>query len=127
MKLILLPLLLLTTSIFANIGLYEMGKAYYYGDGVEQDYDKAFSAFSYATKVGDSDAQTALAIMHIEGKGTPQNDKQGITLLQESANQDHAKAQYYLGSMYYLGIGVDRDLEVAFQWIKKSAEFSLNV
>ena len=60
--------------------------------------------------------------MYIQGKGIEQNDKKGIDLLRKSAHSGHAKAQYYLASMYYLGIGGKRSFDVAFQWMKKSAE-----
>ena len=94
MRLLLLFLLLLSSAILANVELYDRGKAYYYGDGVEQDYIKAFSAFLYAAKAGNLEAQTALGLMHIEAKGIEQNDKKGIDLLKKSANKSNAKAQY---------------------------------
>ena len=69
MRLLLLFLLLFSNAILANAELYERGKAYYYGDGVEQNYIKAFGAFLYAAKAGNLNAQTALGLMHVEGKG----------------------------------------------------------
>jgi len=115
MRLLLLFLSLFSSTILANVELYERGRAYYYGNGVEQDYSKAFSAFSHAAKVGHLEAQIALGLMYIEGKGVQQNDNKGVDILKKSADQNNAKAQYYLGSMYYLGIGVKRDLKIAHQ------------
>lgn len=127
MKVLSLFFLLFSGALFAESDLYDRAKAYYYGDGVEQNYSKAFKAFSHANKAGDLAAKTALGLMYIEGKGTDQNDKKGIDLLKESANRSHAQAQYYLGSMYYLGIGVTRNSKIAHQWIKKAAfQFNQN-
>ncbi len=115
-------IIFVSSSVFAGSSLYERGKVYFYGDdkGIV-DYEKAFNIFSHASKMGDLDAQTALGIMYIEGRGTPNNDQKGIVLLEKSANKEHAKAQYYLGAMYYLGIGTKQDLKKAHQWIKKAA------
>jgi len=122
MKFLSLFLLFFTSSVIAGSSLYERGKVYYYGsDKASVDYKKAFNIFGHASKIGDLDAQTALGIMHIEGKGTAQNDQKGILLLEKSADKGHAKAQYYLGAMYYLGIGVEQDFKKAHQWIKKAA------
>ena len=45
------------------------------------------------------------------------NPQEVITL----ANQDNAQAQYELGLMYELGIGIKKDLNKAFVWYQKSA------
>jgi TPR repeat protein len=37
------------------------------------------------------------------------------------ANQSNAQAQYELGLMYELGMGIDKDLNQAFVWYQKSA------
>ena len=42
---LIIPFLIFSNSVFANSSLYEIGKAFYYGDGVEQDYEKALFAF----------------------------------------------------------------------------------
>ena len=100
--------LLLITFLFAIVfpvnadsSLYERGRAYYYGDGVEQDYEKALLAFEHAAKTGDLDATTAIGIMHIVGVVIEKNDTKGLQYLLKAANQSHPKAQYYLGAMYF--------------------------
>ena len=119
MKFLLLITFLFATSfpVNADSSLYERGHAYFYGDGVEQDYEKALLAFEHAAKTGDLEAITAIGIMHIVGVGVEQNDAKGLEYLHKAANQSHPKAQYYLGAMYYLGIGVPLDFEKAFSWI----------
>ena len=100
--------LLLITLLFAIVfpvnadsSLYERGRAYFYGDGVEQDYEKALLAFEHAAKTDDFDAITAIGIMYIVGVGIEQNDTKGLEYLHKAANQSHPKAQYYLGAMYF--------------------------
>ncbi len=38
------------------------------------------------------------------------------------ANQNDAQAQYKLGLMYELGMGIEKDLNQAFAWYQKSAD-----
>ena len=105
MKLLLLISLLFTVHhcpINADTSLYERGK-----DLIEEkDYEKALKAFELAAKTGDLDAMHAVGIMYIGGWGIEQNDKKGLEYIIKAANQSHLKAQYTLGAMYYLGIGV---------------------
>ena len=124
MKFLLLVTFLISASfsVLADSSLYERGLAYFYGDGVEQDYDKALFAFEKGSKMGDLDAMTALGIMYIVGIGLDIDNEKGIEYLNKAANSSHPKAQYYLGAMYYLGIGVPTDFNKAFGWISLSAD-----
>ena len=63
----------LCQTVYAESSLYDKGRAFYYGDGVEQDYGKALLAFEQGAKVGDLDALTALGIMYIVGVGVENN------------------------------------------------------
>lgn len=45
-----------------------------------------------------------------------------IEKLQPFAEQGHAEAQYYLGLMYYHGLGVDENEKEAAKWFRKAAE-----
>ncbi len=44
-----------------------------------------------------------------------------IEKLQPFAEQGPAEAQFYLGSMYYAGRGVDEDYKEAVKWFRKAA------
>ena len=43
-------------------------------------------------------------------------------LFLEAAEQGHSEAQYYVGDMYYEGLGVSVDMGESFIWMKKAAE-----
>ena len=43
------------------------------------------------------------------------------------AFQGNAKAQFFLGNMYYKGIGVPQDDGAAYKWFKKAAEQGANI
>ena len=81
---------LTSQTVFAESSLYDRGRAFYYGDGVEQDYVKALLAFEQGAKVGDLDAVTALGIMYIVGVGVENDNDKGLQYLNSAANKSHA-------------------------------------
>ena len=48
--------------------------------------------------------------------------KTAVTLFEPLAAKGNDEAQYTLGYCYYNGLGVDKDLDKAMQWFKKSAK-----
>ena len=78
----------ISNTVYAESSLYDRGRAFYYGDGVEQDYGKALLAFEQGAKVGDLDALTALGIMYIVGVGVENDNEKGLQYL----NSDRDKA-----------------------------------
>ena len=47
---------------------------------------------------------------------------QAVELFLKAAEQGDSQAQYHLGHVYYLGLGVQQDEEKAFKWYLKAAE-----
>ena len=74
-----------------------------------------------AAQSGDSAAQTALAMRHLEGRGTLQNHVIAATWFAEAAEAGDAEAQNALGKLYYTGLGVERDPETAVRWLDAAA------
>ena len=72
---------------------YEEGVRYYFGEGVEKDYTKAFEWFSKAAEQGDADAQFSLGVMYSEGQGVGQNYEKAFEWYSKAAVQRNARAQ----------------------------------
>ncbi len=100
----------------------KMGKAYYFGEGVKQDYEQAVEWFEKAAEQGFADAQCNLGYCYYQGSGIKQNFKQAVLWFEKAAKQGHAKAQNELGIRYYNGEGVKQDYEQAVEWFIKAAE-----
>lgn len=49
------------------------------------------------------------------------NLEAGIKWIQNAAEMGNAKAQFYLGSFYYVGDGVTKDVDEAAKWYRKAA------
>ncbi len=59
--------------------------------------------------------------MYKDGEGTSPNPKQALQWYKVAADQEYPPAQFYLGNMYDLGIGTEKEPELANYWIERSA------
>lgn len=75
---------------------YNLGMAYYNGDGVPKDEKKASQWLEVAVRQNFSEAQYTLGTMLIEGHGITKNTTRGISLLEEASLQGHQLASNYL-------------------------------
>ncbi|MCC2626081.1 MAG: peptidoglycan endopeptidase [Burkholderiales bacterium] len=98
-----------------------LGYMYNYGNGVAQDYNKAFLWYSTAAAQGDSYAQSNLGDMYYTGHGVTQDYNKAFFWYYKAAAQGDSYAQYSLGGMYYVGNGVAQNYQEAIQWYTKSA------
>lgn len=99
-----------------------IGKSYFYGYGVERNYQKAFSIFKNIEN-NSRLAQFYLGEMYRLGKGISRNLELAYNYYKKAAEKGYPRAQYYLGRAYFLGEGVIADVEKALFWFEKSAEF----
>jgi TPR repeat protein len=61
--------------------------------------------------------------MYKYGKGVPKDYAEAVKWFRKAAEQGHAKAQYFLGTMYETGSkGVPQDYAEALRWYRKAAE-----
>ena len=99
-----------------------LGKMYYEGTGVAQNYNEAFKWFQKAADKGIDDACAYLGKMYYEGTGVAQNYNEAFKCFQKAADNGGTGAYTWLGVMYYDGQGVAQNYEKAFLWTKKAAE-----
>ena len=83
-----------TNSLTAR---FNLGMAYYNGDGVEQDTAKAFQWLKVAERQNFAEAQYFLGMLLAEGAdGVPQDTQSAQELLQKAFMQNHKLAGKYL-------------------------------
>ena len=76
---------------------FNLGMAYYNGDGVPRDALKASQWLKLAVMQNFSEAKYSLGLLLIEGEGgIRKNTNEGLNLLREAAAQDHQLAKEYL-------------------------------
>jgi TPR repeat protein len=101
---------------------FKLGKSYYYGKGVPQDYAEALRWFRKAADQGDKKSQTDVGYMYSSGKGVPQDDAEALLWFRKAADQGFATAQYSVCDAYYRGKGVPQDYAEALPWCRKATD-----
>jgi uncharacterized protein len=86
------------------------------------DFSTAIGLWRPLAEVGNADAQYALGIMYINGKGVSQDDAEAVMWFRLAAEQGFADAQFNLGIAYLSGRGISQDDEEAVNWFRPAAE-----
>jgi TPR repeat protein len=73
-----------------------LGRCFYDGEGVPQNYHEAARLFRLAADQGDADAQCWLAACYIAGHGVPVDKGEGLRLMDLAAAQGHVPSQLVL-------------------------------
>ncbi len=135
----------LSTSVFANPGdwgmvqrfnkqlklanagnvkaMYDVGKLYERGRGVNKDIATAAGWFQKASNGDYAPAQARLGILYFEGRGVKQNYAKALKLLNSAAKENVPSAQYQLANMYELGTGVKQNLQQSISWYKQADKY----
>jgi hypothetical protein len=66
--------------------------------------------------LGDVDALNNLAFLYSTGQGVTQNEDIAVSLWHLAAYSGHSEAQWHLGGAYEQGLGVPKDLSMAYAW-----------
>lgn len=101
---------------------WKLGWKYYDGDGVRNDYTKAFSYFKLVADAGYVDAQCVLGLLYEDGIGVEKDYTLAAYYYKLAAEQNYSEAQNRLGLLYVNGQGVVRDYALAAHYFKLSAE-----
>lgn len=99
---------------------YFLGRAFFQGKDVAQDYSKAAELFRKAAEQGNAQAQNDLGAMFENGLGVERDLAEAVNWFTRSAEKGDANGQFNLGRMYAMGSGVDLDLVKAYQWLSLS-------
>ena len=100
-----------------------IGRLYYKGEGVTQDYHKAIEWFEKAVELDDVNAEMELGdIYYFKNKFIEQNYEKAFMLYEKAAQKNYAIAQSRLGEMYRDGKYVEQNLEKAIEWFEKAVK-----
>ena len=72
---------------------YSVGDAYYYGEGVEQDYAEAVKWYRLAAEQGNANAQYSLGYAYYNSEGVEQDFAETVKWWQMAAEQGHKVAE----------------------------------
>lgn len=103
--------------------LYSLGIMYRDGEGVPTNLDDAYSYFKRAADLGIPSAQYEIGHWFYNGNRIfPRDFTQARQYFKLAAAQNHPLACYALSRYYTKGLGVAKDPQRAFFYLKKSAE-----
>ncbi len=101
---------------------YYLGKMYQNGQGVEENYSRAWSWYKRAAGKNHSDSSFELARMYEKGQGVPQDWNEAGNWYLKAAKSGNVRAQARLGQMLIEGVGMARDIYEGTEWLQKAAE-----
>lgn len=116
---------------------YSLGNLYFAGEGVEQNYEKAFRLYEKSIQISKKHGQDSnpfatlkCAQMYELGLGTEQNSEKSKQFYEEAFEQfcraeekgPDALFEYQLGNMYYRGKGCEKDEEKAIEYLKEAVK-----
>lgn len=105
---------------------YNIGRAYYEGKGVKQNDDTAEYYWLLAAKDGDLNgsikAQSILGMFYSRQGEQSYDLKKSYYWHQEAAGNGNFESQGALGVMFEYGIGVERDVQAAFECLKGASK-----
>ena len=100
---------------------YLLFKLYMNPDFSHHNTDKAISLLKSSSDQGFPPAQGYLCTFLIFGKFVTQNYSQAFDLCQNAAKNGNALAQASLGVMYYDGLGISKNIILAYVWLSVAA------
>lgn len=90
-----------------------IGDMYAKGEGVEQNYDKAFEYYNLALEHGCVKANAHIAFLYYHGLGVKQDYKKAFELYKIVAENDISLGYYKMAYMYLNGEGVKTNFKKA--------------
>ncbi len=100
---------------------FNVGEMYEIGFTVKQDKKEARYWISRSANQEHEAARFKLLYWDVERDGLKGKNTAKVKELNKLAEHGNAQAQYYLGKMYAYGIGVNKNIDVAIDWLNKAA------
>lgn len=102
--------------------LIELGQAYYSGNGVERDRDKAFAFWNLAASLDSKDASIRIALAVVRDMPESPAVIEAIKILIQAADYGSNFGSFGLGYVYENGIGVNFSLPSAVKYYREAAQ-----
>ncbi len=100
----------------------QLGRFYYHGYGVKQNFSKAMNWFFRAASQDHADAQFQLGWMRLYGYGTESNSLGAVRWFYQAATQGHTSAQHQLISLYWRQPKLQSNAGDIWKWLRAAAK-----
>lgn len=109
---------------FSDISNLLLGLCYYWGNGVERNYEAAFGYLNKSAEQGNCSAKELIAESYFYGTHVNKDYLRAITIFKSLLNcsDDIVKGHSLsmLGWCYYFGCGISKDYKTAYQYLIKA-------
>ncbi len=99
-------------------GIYMLGRMYEEGRGVEKNYEQAFKLYQAA--IHSENAKLRIANFYELGKYVKKSLGSAIKIYNELQKNNNAYSMYKIGTFYFSGEGLKKDLNNAYKWLNKA-------
>jgi len=105
-----------------RVAQFNLGAIYASGGmGRLRDFIMARRWYEKAGNQGHPGAQLRLGLLLLDGIGGPQDEAEAVVHIRKSADNHYSPAELVLGALYFIGRGVDQNLEQAVDLYHQSA------
>lgn len=104
---------------------FELGFAFDWGIGLEQDFRKAAEFYAKAAKQGHRAAEHNLLLLHISGQAKVHRPASVFSKVKSGAEAGDRDAQNSLGLCFQFGYGTKQDHAQAMVWFRRAANGGL--
>jgi TPR repeat protein len=101
---------------------YNLARMYYFGEGIEQDFEQSYRWFLHAGKQNHRASKYYVAQHYYNGLARDKNLTEAKNWFEQAAELGDSDAQFRLGWMYSNAEGVEQSYQSAFNWYRKAAE-----
>jgi TPR repeat protein len=100
----------------------DVGRAYYFGQGVVQSYPTAVEWFNKANDAGSMRALASLASMYGDGRGVKQDAVKSLDMAEKAVEGGNPFGLLIIATHYFNGSGVAKDYKMAAQYYQQAAD-----
>jgi TPR repeat protein len=100
---------------------FKVGEMYELGIDVNKNRNEAIYWMTRAANQKHEAASLKILYWDIEKKGLTARNRAKMEQLNFKAKQGNPQAQYFLGKFYADGVGVNKNTEVAVEWLNKAS------
>ena len=101
---------------------YQLGMAYYNGEGVLKKIDEAIHLFTLSANQGYPQAELILGLIYYQGIYRPKDVKLACLWWSKAGMHGQGWAEIKLASMYYNGDEITKDTTQAFKWCDRASK-----
>lgn len=118
MRMMLLALIFMATTVYADVETYMENAQYAHMDG---DHDKRYYWLNKAALEDHAPAITHIGHMYYYGEGFAKDYDMARKMYEVAVAQNFPDALYHLGQMYYHASGVKQSYSKAFKYFRSAA------